>query len=107
MKIEVDGQLVDAKRGDTLSVEFWYPRNEDSAKFVELGLSDVRAADNIRIFYDFERDGWIVQQASVFAWKIEDEKCDPDWHEVSFIKAWAREKINAENLFDPAGDASE
>jgi hypothetical protein len=52
----------------------------------------VRAADDIRIHYDFERDGYVIEQASTFTWSIDDEECDPDWQEVAFIQAWAREK---------------
>lgn len=86
-----DGEVVKAKNRDVL-VEFWYPRLEHCANSIEVGLSDVRAADSIRIEYDFERDGYSIKQASVFEWPIDDEVCDPDWQEVAFIRAWAREK---------------
>lgn len=88
-EIEVEGQLVEVG-GDTLNVEFWYPRNEGSTKYVEIGLTDVRAADSIRIHYDFERDGYVIEQASKFEWKL-NEDMDSDWQEVAFVQAWARE----------------
>jgi hypothetical protein len=78
-------------RADTLSIDLYYPRNQ-AIKFVEVGLMDVRAADSIRIEYDFERDGYSIQQASTFEWDIEDEECNSDWQEVAFVQAWAREK---------------
>ena len=53
---------------------------------------DVRAADNIRISYDYDRDGWVVEQSSIFEWDADDEECDEDWQEVAFVKAWEREK---------------
>lgn len=53
---------------------------------------DLRAADDIRIEYDFGRDGWVIKQAQVFEWEIDDEICDPQWKEVAFIEAWASEK---------------
>lgn len=79
---------------DTLCVDLWYPRGSQISK-IEVGLMDVRAADNIRISYDYERDGWKIEQASIFEWKADDKVCDPDWQEVAFVKAWARWEPNA------------
>ena len=77
---------------DAIYVEMEYPRNKDSTKKrVRVGLLDVRAADDILIEYDFDRDGYVIKQASVFAWDIDDEVMDADWQEVAFIQAWARE----------------
>ena len=73
-----------------LAIDLWYPRAEDRPKFIEVGLVDVRAADDIRISYDFERDGWKIEQASRFEWSGDDEVMDPDWREVAFVRAWAR-----------------
>lgn len=86
--------LKEAKQyGDALHIDLWYPRVEDNPiKKIVVGLMDVRAADDIRISYDFERDGWKIEQASTFEWSGDDDVCDPDWQEVAFIKAWAREK---------------
>ena len=79
--------------GDTACVELWYPRNVDSpVKYIQVGLMDVRAADDIRVSYDFDRDGWKIEQASVFEWAADDEVCDPCWQEVAFIQAWSQEK---------------
>lgn len=94
-EIEVDGKLVSV-RGETCRVDFWYPRNEGNAKFVEVGLSDVRAADSIRIHYDFERDGYVIEQAAIFEWPADDEEMDRGWQEVAFVQAWALEKNNDE-----------
>jgi hypothetical protein len=81
--------------GDTMRVNLWYPGLESrQVKKIEVGLMDVRAADSIRIEYDFDRDGWSVQQASTFEWHADDKVCDSDWQEVAFIEAWAREKPN-------------
>lgn len=77
---------------DTQEIALWYPRLEENVKYIEVTLSDVRAADGIRVHYDFDRDGWVIEQASTFSWDADDEKCDPDWQEVAFIQAWAREK---------------
>jgi hypothetical protein len=77
--------------GDALLVDLWYPRVEGSVKAVEVGLVDVRAADAIRIEYDFGRDGWVIKQASRFQWDADDPAMDPDWQEVAFVQAWARD----------------
>ena len=74
--------------GDTAHVDLWYPRSSD-VKAIEVGLMDVRAADAIRIEYDFHRDGWVVKQASNFTWDADDTVCDRGWTEVAFIQAWA------------------
>lgn len=81
-----------ALRGDTLHIDLWYPRLPDAkVRAVQLGLMDVRAADDIRISYDYERDGWKIEQASRFTWAEDDAQCNPDWQEVAFVEAWGRE----------------
>ena len=84
--------LKDARvfRGDELYLALTYPEN--GINFIKVGLSHVRATDDIRISFDFTRDGWIIEQASIFLWDGDDEVCDPDWQEVAFVQAWAREK---------------
>ena len=74
------------RHGDTITVELWYPRVGDQARYIEVGLVDVRAADNIRISYDFDRDGYVIEQASCF----EGPDDDDDWQEVAFVQAWGR-----------------
>lgn len=75
----------------TKQVELWYPRVNGNPEYIEIDLSDVRAADGIRVSYDFDRDGWRIEQASKFEFAAEDKVCDPDWQEVAFVQAWARE----------------
>jgi hypothetical protein len=78
------------RHGRTVAIDFQYPRNEGNVDTLEIGLVDVRAADNIRVSYDFERDGWKIEQAAIFEWAATDDVCDPDWQEVAFIQAWER-----------------
>jgi hypothetical protein len=82
----LDGAVV---HGEDLELYLHYPRDRQVKKFV-IGLMDVRAADSIRVSYDFLRDGWKIEQASKFEWRGDDLVCDPDWQEVAFVKAWAR-----------------
>ena len=84
------------RREDTLCVELQYPRSDEAtAKRVQVGLTDIRAVDAILIEYDFDRDGWVVKQASVFEWEADDDVCDPGWQEVAFVQAWALDERGA------------
>ena len=85
--------LAEAKaRGTVLALDLWYPGLEGHVDTIEIGLMDVRAADSIRIRYDFQRDGYAILQASTFEWEADDTVCDGDWQEVAFVPAWQREK---------------
>ena len=76
----------------TCYIDLWYPDTSDATvRRFEIGLIDVRAADNIRVSYDKKRDGWKIEQASIFRFDVDDEVCDADWQEVAFVQAWARE----------------
>lgn len=78
--------------GTTRLIDLWYPGIEGNPTHVEIGLMHVRAADSIRISYDFARDGWKIEQASTFSWAADDKVCDEDWQEVAFVDAWGRKK---------------
>jgi len=49
------------KAGDALHVDIWYP-SQSGVKAIEIGLIDVRAADDIRVEYDYHRDGWVIKR---------------------------------------------
>lgn len=67
-----------------LHVDLSYPRLEDSElKEIQIGLCCVRAADDIRISYDFNRDGWVIKQETG-----QDEEGNTEWKEVAFCRAW-------------------
>ena len=79
--------------GDTLLIDLWYPLSDDfEVKQIQIGLMDIRAADDIRVSYDFDRNGWVIQQASVFEWEPDDTEADQGWTEVAFVKAWSQRK---------------
>lgn len=89
--------LWEARRvDDEVVVDLAYPRSDGEAKFVRVGLTDVRAADELRISYDFERDGWKVEQASNHGPWGGDAEPDEGWREVGFFKAWALAPITPE-----------
>jgi len=66
--------------------------NRNFMSYIQIALNDVRAADNIRITYDFDRDGWKIEQASIFERESNETNYEPDWQEVAFIQAWGRTK---------------
>lgn len=70
------------------TIELYYPRlaNDpdmvdiaDIVDTIEVGLSDVRAARDIRIQYDFDRDGYVIT-----AQKWDSDFASP-WIEVGFV----------------------
>lgn len=85
--------------GETVNVCLSYPPYENTpnpegrCRYVEVELCAVRAADNVRISYDFGRNGWSIQQAAVFEWSGDDPVCDPEWAEVAFVPAWQRQRV--------------
>lgn len=83
-----------------VDVELWYPgANSNKINQVQVGLCDVRAADDIRIEYDFERDGWSIKQQLFWEGpESHDLVEDVDhWYEVAFVQAWGQQrKMTAE-----------
>lgn len=111
MSTEKDDMILSQAQqiGDEMHIDLWYPRNETSpVKSLVIGLMDVRAADSIRVSYDFERDGWKIEQASTFEWEGDAaELCDPDWQEVALVEAWGREKTpDSDSLMNERGLAT-
>lgn len=80
-----------AVSGETASVDFWYCRSEGAVRFLEIGLMDVRAADGIRVHYDFDRDGFVVCQPKPIIESIDKSgtiNCGEEWVEVGFFASW-------------------
>jgi hypothetical protein len=65
-----------------------YPELPGNINTIEIDLVSVRAADGLRISYDFVRDGWVIKQARFFAWDTHDAIQDGGWVEVAFIYTW-------------------
>lgn len=91
-----EARLFEAKLyGDTVLVELFYPRSEGHPKFVEVGICDVRANDGVRLSYDFDEDGFRVEQPTARAVFLPDageagEVHEPDaWTQVFFAQSWA------------------
>lgn len=67
-----------------------YPEiyNKQHRDSIIIELCHTRSANIIRIEFDSDRDGYIIQQPTQFEWPIDDDTCDPHWKEVAFIDAW-------------------
>lgn len=96
---------------DEIAVDLWYPRKENRYKSIRISLMDVRAANDIMISYDFDRDGWVVT-SDLTDPRSADEYTDEEWEalpevegqpgvknlvsdirqEVAFIPAWPQRK---------------
>lgn len=73
---------------DLASFEFVYPR-QHMMKALRVGLEDVRAANDIEIHYDFDRDGWVIESATKFMWVLGEDTSDRRMEEVAFIPAYS------------------
>lgn len=89
--MDIDNATVEVY-GDTLHVEVYYPRHS-RINTVEIGLCDVRAADAIRVAYDYDRDGWSILQSREVVTNITDNsiELETEWQEVAFVEVWALE----------------
>lgn len=84
------------ERGNTIHLDLAYPRI-NKIKYIEIGISDVRASDGIRISYDFERDGYIIEQPFIVEIDKKDYiDCVTNWKEVAFLRSWVLENMNME-----------
>lgn len=66
-----------------LYVDIWYPKTP--APKVEVDLVHVRAADPIRVSFDFPRNVWVIEQP--YYRKDEHGEDTEDWREVTTINA--------------------
>lgn len=79
-------------RVDTLSMgpepvylDLYYPRLKENPSEIVIALMDVRAAQDIHVKYDFDRDGWVISKDMSDDLNLDAEE---DMREVAFIPAW-------------------
>ena len=88
---------------ETKNGQLWYPRVPGNGDEIHVSLWDVRAADDLIISYDFDRDGWRIGMdrtrytPGLMVVISENE-------EVAFIPAWNDEPELMETL-DDTGEA--
>lgn len=71
-------------------VDLEYPQSPSDG--IDIALVHVRAARNIRVHYDFDRDGYVVTAPSYGGdaeFKMESET----WTEVAFVPAWDEQDL--------------
>lgn len=72
-------------------VDLWYPAASETV--VEIQLQHVRAARDIRIHYDFERDGYVISAQDTRD-RVDGDGEPQQWDglnaygEVAFVSAW-------------------
>ena len=85
-----------SKHGDELHVELTYPPWTDAdnknkqCRYIFVNQEAVRASDGIRLHYDYERDGFVVEQPRPRLIAIGDNSYEDieDWIEVAFLRSW-------------------
>lgn len=76
-------------KDEVYAVDLFYPNN-CKCKYIQVGLSDIRAADDIRISYDYHRDGYVIEQLP-YEKTHQGTEVTGEWQEVAFIKSWQLE----------------
>lgn len=89
-----------ARKDDELHVELTYPPYTDAdnangqCRHVYVNQESVRASDGIRVHYDFERDGFVIEQPEPYEVEREDGVFEgrEKWIEVAFCQSWKFDK---------------
>jgi len=73
-----------SRNENELSVELTYPQvnTYGGCQYILVDQESVRASDGIRLHYDYERDGWVIEQPDN----------NENWKETAFAQSWARER---------------
>lgn len=85
-----------AKYNDILHIELTYPPRSDAdnknnqCRYIHLDQESVRASDGIRVHYDYDRDGFVIEQPQPRMKKLGPKEYDSleDWIEVGFFQSW-------------------
>ena len=95
--IELEG--TDRETGEPLHhyISISYPEiYKPDRTTVELDICHVRAAENIRVSYESDRDGWVIERPDMPNYNAETADEMP-WIEVAFVQSWIYEDENSEN----------
>jgi len=88
------------KHGNELKVELTYPpwsdddNTNDQCQYIVINQESVRASDGVRLHYNYDRDGFVVQQPTHQLRAIGNNSYDDDiiWIEVGFFPSWRFDK---------------
>lgn len=95
----IDAEIWGDENNRKMNINFSYPRFEPNINEIEVGLSDVRASDGIKITYDFDRDGYVIMQP--YFEEVQRDGYTEEvthWQEVGFFGSWALEEKNISKL---------
>lgn len=84
----VNVDRIEARPGVT-AVDLWYPDAQGEPTVVEIQLVHVRAARDIRVQYDFDRDGYVVSAPDTDGYDPYVDARDERYVEVAFVPAWS------------------
>lgn len=84
------------KYGNELHVRLTYPPYTDAdnehgkCRYIHVNQESVRASDGVRLHYDFERDGLVIEQPRprLVATDKDSYETVEDWIEVGFFPSW-------------------
>lgn len=79
-----------------LHVELTYPPYTDAdntkgqLRYIIVDQESVRASDGVRLHYDYDRDGFVVEQNKSRLRRVSDNSYESvdDWIETGFFKSW-------------------
>lgn len=78
------------RQGRSLLITLTYPNvTAEGVTHVELDQESVRATDGIRLHFDYNRNGWVIEQPTILEWSVDEENFERGWKEVAYIEAWA------------------
>jgi len=69
-------------------IELEYPGIDGNPDHVTVGLTHVRAADDLFIGYDFKRDGWVIKMRPTYHDEGGIAITDGEPKEVAFVSGW-------------------
>lgn len=89
--------------GDTLDISLTYPEiTKTGCRYVHVNQESTRASDGVRLSYDYDRDGWsIQQQVQVDHGGLIDTPNPDEWIEVAFVRSWSLMRDQTEGEAGP------
>jgi hypothetical protein len=103
------------KYKDELHVDLTYPpytdadNSNEQCRYICINQESVRASDGVRLHYDYERDGFAVEQPQrrlIRTGPDSFEEAD-DWIEVGFFQSWKFDPCEANGIGGMAARGTE
>jgi hypothetical protein len=101
------------KRGAEVHVTLTYPpwtdadNKNDQCRYVCVDQEAVRASDGVRLYYDYQRDGFVVEQPRPYMKLIDGcYHCEQTWIEVGFFESWKFDRPEAEQMTEAENNAA-